>query len=394
MVKMNLYKMLGDWHFPTRIYFGPGRLAELTAVCRSAEMKRPLLVTDSTLAEHPAVRRALRDNNESGLPTGLFSDIRPNPVGRNVREGLHAFRSGEHDGVIAFGGGSAMDTGKVIALLARQRVDIWDLAGKWQQITPASVAPVVAVPTTSGTGSEVGRAAVITQASVRVKTIIIHAGMMPVAVVADPALTTGLPARLTAATGMDALAHSFEALCAKDCHPMADGIAMEGIRLVRKWLPEAVRNGSNMEARSCMMAAAIMGATAFQKGLGAIHALSHPVGAVYDTHHGLTNAVFMPYVMAFNRPAIEDKMHRLSRYLGLEPAGFDAVMDWVLELRDICGIPHTLRELGLPSTDFSELAAMAAADPCAPENPVPVPQDALLRLYRDAFEGRLPSEQD
>lgn len=391
MVNLDLHKMRGDWHFPTRIYFGPGRIAELTAVCRSAGMQRPLLVTDSTLAAHPALRRAWRDNNESGLPTGLFSEIRSNPVAGNVRQGLKAYRSGEHDGVIAFGGGSAMDAGKVIALLARQHVDIWDLAGRWQQITPESIAPVVAVPTTSGTGSEVGRAAVITRASTRAKTILIHAGMMPVAVVADPALTTGLPAHLTAATGMDALAHSLEALCAKYCHPMADGIAMEGIRLVHRWLPEALRHGGNMRARSHMMAAAIMGATAFQKGLGAIHALSHPVGAVYDTHHGLTNAVFMPYVMAFNRLAIEDKMHRLSRYLGLEPAGFDAVMDWVLELRSICKIPHTLREMGLPSADFGELARLAAADPCAPENPVPVPREALLQIYRDAYEGTLPS---
>ncbi len=382
--------MRGDWQFPTRIYFGPGRITELTAVCRSIGLRRPLLVTDRTLAAMPTVQKAIRSNEENGLLTGLFSDVRPNPVGQNVRDGLQAFRSGGHDGVIAFGGGSAMDTGKVIALLAGQRADIWDLEGKWQQVAPDRVAPIVAVPTTSGTGSEVGRAAVVTRSASRVKTIILHPAMMPAAVVADPALTFGLPAHLTAATGMDALAHSFEALCARFCHPMADGIAMEGIRLIRNWLPIAVRQGQDMEARTYMMAAAIMGATAFQKGLGAIHALSHPVGAIYDTHHGLTNAVFMPYVMAFNRPAIEDKMHRLSRLLGLEPSGFQAVMHWVLELRSNCGIPHTLRELGVPRTDFGELARMAAADPCTPENPVPAPQDALLQLYKDAYNGNLP----
>ncbi len=382
--------MRGDWHFPTRIYFGPGRITELTAVCRSIGVNRPLLVTDRTLAALPAVQNAIRSNEENGLLTGLFSDVRPNPVGRNVRDGLQAFRSGGHDGVIAFGGGSAMDTGKVIALLAGQTADIWDLEGKWQQIAPESVARVVAVPTTAGTGSEVGRAAVVTRSAAQVKTIILHPAIMPAAVVADPALTSGLPPHLTAATGMDALAHGFEALCARFCHPMADGIAMEGIRLVREWLPIAVRQGQDIEARTYMMAAAVMGATAFQKGLGAIHALSHPVGAIYDTHHGLTNAVFMPYVMAFNRPAIEDKMHRLSRFLGLEPAGFQAVMRWVLELRSICEIPHTLRGLGIPRSDFGELAKMAAADPCAPENPVPVPHDALLQLYQDAYDGKLP----
>ncbi len=385
----NLHTLRGDWHYPTRIYFGPGRITELTAVCRAVGMARPLLVTDATLAALPAVRDAVKLNEERGLPTAIFADVQSNPVGRNVHHGLEAFRAGAHDGVIAMGGGSAMDTGKVIALMARQTADFWDYAGRWHQIVADAIAPVVAVPTTSGTGSEVARAAVITNEHRQEKTIVLHPGLIPKAVVADPSLTTGLPPTLTAATGMDALAHCLEALCAPYYHPMSDGIAMEAIRYVRNWLPVAVREGDNLQARVHMMAAATMGAVAFQKGLGAIHALSHPVGAVYNTHHGLANAVFMPYVMAINRPAIEEKMQRLGRFLGLGPRGTDAILDWILELRSDIGIPHTLRELGIPSSRFQDLATRAAADPCGPENPVPLGYDAFLQLYQDAYTGRL-----
>ena len=379
----------GDWRYPTTIYFGPGRITELSMVCRSVGVARPLLVTDAGLAALPIVRDAVAHNAEGGLPTAVFSDVQSNPVERNVAGGVAAYRAGGHDGVIAMGGGSAMDTGKVIALMAGQEGTLWDYTGKWHQIPPDTIAPVVAVPTTAGTGSEVGRAAVITHEATQVKKIMLHPGMMPRAVVADPVLTLGLPPHLTAATGMDALAHSLEAFCASFHHPMADGIALEGMRLVHDWLPEAVRDGANLDARAHMMAAATMGAVAFQKGLGAIHALSHPVGAVYDTHHGLTNAVFMPYVLAFNRPAIEDKMERLACYLGLPDPGFDAVVRWILDLRNTLNIPHTLRDLGVPDDRFDDLAAMAAADPCAPENPVSVGEAELGQLFQDAFEGRL-----
>ncbi len=374
----------GDWSYPIAIHFGPGRIAELPDVCRSAGITKPLLVTDAGLAALPMVREAVARNEEAGVPTAVFADVQSNPVERNVVDGLAAYRAGGHDGIIAMGGGSAMDTGKVIAMMAGQEGALWDYEDDWRQIPLDTIAPVVAVPTTAGTGSEVGRAAVITHEATRVKKIILHPGMMPRAVVADPALTLGLPPNLTAATGMDALAHSLEAFCAPFHHPMADGIALEGMRLVHAWLPEAVRDGKNLSARAHMMAAATMGAVAFQKGLGAIHALSHPVGAVYDTHHGLTNAVFMPYVLAFNRPAIEDKMERLARYLGLPDPGFDAVLRWILDLRVALDIPHTLRDLGVPADRLDDLAAMAAADPCAPENPVPVGQAAFRQLYEDA----------
>ncbi len=381
--------LCGDWSYPTAIRFGPGRIAALAKSCRSVGITRPLLVTDSGLAALPMVREAVARNEEAGVPTAVFSDVQSNPVERNVAGGLAAYRTGGHDGVIAMGGGSAMDTGKIIALMAGQEGALWDYGGKWQQIPLGAIAPIVAVPTTAGTGSEVGRAAVITHEATRVKKIILHPGMMPRAVVADPALTLGLPSHLTAATGMDALAHSLEAFCAPFHHPMADGIALEGMRLVHAWLPVAVRDGANLTARAHMMAAATMGAVAFQKGLGAIHALSHPVGAIYDTHHGLTNAVFMPYVLAFNRPAIEEKMERLARYLALPNPGFDAVLRWILDLRAALDIPHTLRDLGVPADRLDDLAAMAAADPCAPENPVPVGEAELRQLYEDALDGQI-----
>lgn len=385
---MNL-DLRADWHYPTRIYFGPGRITELAAICRSLAITRPLLVTDANLASLSFVREAVDENRQSGLPTEVFSDVQSNPTDCNVKSGLAAFRGGKHDGIIALGGGSVMDTGKAIALMSQQSVELWEIAGKWQQIPAGAVAPVVAIPTTSGTGSEVGRAVVITDTRKNVKTIILHPGLMPAAVLADPALTVGLSSRLTAATGMDALAHCLEALCAEYYHPMCDGIAMEGIRYVANWLPRAVQEGGHIEARAHMMAAATMGAVAFQKGLGAIHALSHPLGAVHDMHHGLSNGVLMPYVMTHNRPAICKKMQRLGGFLGIDQAGFDAVLNWILELRAMVGIPHTLREAGITDIDYEYLAIMAAADPCAAENPVPIGQEALMLIYSHAHNGEL-----
>ncbi len=379
----------GDWSFPTAIRFGAGRIVELAEVCQGLEMTRPLFVTDAGLMGLSMVREAVARSEDAGVPMIIFSDVKSNPVEGNVADGLTVYRAGGCDGVIAFGGGSVMDVAKVIALMAGQAGSLWDYEDDWKQIPGETIAPVIAVPTTAGTGSEVGRAAVITDEATQVKKILLHPGMMPRAVIADPALTLGLPPFLTAATGMDALAHSLEALCAPFHHPMADGIALEGIRLVHAWLPEAVRNGANLEARAHMLAAATMGAVAFQKGLGAIHSLSHPVGAIYDTHHGLTNAVFMPYVLAFNRPAIDEKMTHLARYLGLPDPGFDAVLHWILDLRRILDVPHTLHDLGIPADRLDDLAAMAAADPCTPENPVPVGKAELRQLYEDAFEGRL-----
>ena len=382
----------GNWNYPTSVRFGVGRIAELAEACRALGMKRPLLVTDPGLAKSAMVAGALQANERSALSTGLFFDIKPNPIGKNVEDGLKAFRNGKHDGVIAFGGGSALDAGKVIAFMAGQDRPLWDfedVGDNWTRAKASAIASVVAVPTTSGTGSEVGRAGVITNEKTHTKTIIFHPKMMPGIVICDPALVVGLPPHLTAATGMDALAHCLEAYCAPGFHPLADGIAVEGMRLIKDWLPVAVREGANLTARSHMMAAAAMGATAFQKGLGAIHSLSHPVGAVYDTHHGLTNAVFMPYVLVFNRPAIEEKIIRLARYLGFAKPSFESVLEWTLTLRKEFNIPHTAKELGVETLRLDELSRMAAADPTASGNPVPVQARELKGLFEAALAGRL-----
>ncbi len=385
-------KLRANWNYPTAVRFGVGRIAELPDACKSVGMKKPLLVTDPGLAKLPMIEAALASLKAAGLGNALFSDIRSNPVAKNVEDGLRVYRSGRHDGVVAFGGGSALDCAKTIAFMSGQRRPMWDfedIGDWWTRADPAGIAPVVAVPTTSGTGSEVGRASVIINEETHTKKVIFHPKMMPVVVIADPALTVGLPPHVTAATGMDALAHNLEAYLAPGYHPLAEGIAVEGTRLVKEWLPVAVKDGKNLLARAHMMAAAAMGATAFQKGLGAIHALSHPVGAVYDTHHGLTNAVVMPYVLLFNRSAIEPKLIRLAAWLGLPNPSFQAVLDWVLALRKEIGIPHTLKDLGVGTEKLDLLSEMAAVDPTAGGNPIPIGVPELKKMFIDCIEGRL-----
>ena len=384
--------LTGTWSYPTQVRFGPGRIAELPRACKSLGMSRPLLVTDPGLAALPMVAEAVAANEAAGLPTAVFSEVKPNPLGRNVEDGVAVFREGGHDGVIAFGGGSGLDAAKAIAFMAGQDRPIWDfedVGSNWKRADPAGIAPIVAVPTTAGTGSEVGRASVILQEESHSKRIIFHPKMLPGIVISDPELTLGLPAHITAATGMDALAHCLEAYCAPGFHPMAEGIAVEGLRLVKDWLPTAVEDGGNLAARAQMLAAASMGATAFQKGLGAIHSLSHPIGAIYDTHHGLTNAVVMPYVLAFNRPAIEDKMIRLAAWLGLAEPSFSAVQGWILGLRSALSIPHSLREIGVGDDRVEEIAEAAAVDPTAPTNPIPLDPPALRAMMENALEGRV-----
>jgi alcohol dehydrogenase class IV len=382
----------GNWNYPTQVRFGPGRIAELARACKSLGMTRPLLITDPGLAKLPMIKAAIAANEAEGVPTGLFSDVKANPVGKNVEDGLKAYRAGKHDGVIAWGGGSGLDAAKVIAFMAGQSKPMWefeDRGDNWKAANADGIPPIIAVPTTAGTGSEVGRAGVILDESDHTKKVIFHPKMLPAIVISDPELTVGLPAHITAATGMDALAHCLEAYCAPGFHPMAEGIAVEGMRLVKDWLPAAVADGKDLAARAHMLAAASMGATAFQKGLGAIHALSHPVGAIYDTHHGLTNAVFMPYVLAFNRPVIEDKMVRLAAWLELPKPSFQSVMDWVMALREELKVPHTLMGLGVDDSRLDELSRMAAEDPTASGNPIEVGPAELKAMYIAALEGRV-----
>ena len=382
----------GNWNYPTSMRFGVGRIKELPDACKQLGFKKPLLVTDPGLAKLPMIQEALASLKAAGLQAGLFSDIKGNPIAKNVEDGLKAFRDGGYDGIIAFGGGSALDAAKAIALMAGQKRPMWDfedIGDNWTRADPKGIVATIAVPTTSGTGSEVGRASVITNEATHTKKIIFHPKMLPSIVISDPALTVGLPAHVTAATGMDALAHCLEAYCAPGFHPMADGIAVEGMRLVKTSLTTAVKDGKNLAARANMMAAASMGATAFQKGLGAIHSLSHPVGAVYDTHHGLTNAVVMPYVLEFNRAAIEDKMMRLAAWLGLPNPSFKSVMSWVIALRKEIGIPHTLKDIGVGSDRIDELSEMAAVDPTAGGNPVPAGVPEMKKMFVASIEGRL-----
>lgn len=384
--------LIGNWNYPTTVRFGAGRIGELPDACRALGMERPMLVTDPGLAKLPMVQEAVARNEAAGIPITVFSDIKPNPVSQNVEEGLKLYRSAKHDGVVALGGGSALDAGKTIAFMVGQTRPMWDfedIGDNWKAANASGIVAIIAVPTTAGTGSEVGRASVILNEATHTKKVIFHPRMLPSIVIADPELTVGLPPHITAATGMDALAHCLEAYCVPTYHPMAEGIAVEGMRLIKDWLPVAVRDGKNLTARANMMAAASMGATAFQKGLGAIHALSHPVGALYDTHHGLTNAVVMPYVLAFNRTAIDDKLARLAAWLGLPNPSFEAVMQWVLELREELAIPHTLQDLGVGDNRLEQLAEMAAVDPTAGGNPIPVGVPELKGLFVSAIEGRL-----
>jgi alcohol dehydrogenase class IV len=377
-----------NWSFPTRIWAGPGRLAELPQACAQLHITRPLIVTDQALATHAIVHSA----REKLRSAGLFAGVKSNPTASNVEAGLRVYRAGSHDGVVAIGGGSGLDAGKAIAFMSGQSRPMWDfedIGDWWTRADPSGIACVVAIPTTAGTGSEVGRAAVILNEQTHQKKIIFHPQMMPGIVISDPELTVGLPARITAATGMDALVHCFEAFCAPGFHPFADGVALEGLRLIARFLPRACADGRDLEARANMLAAASMGAAAFQKGLGAVHAIAHPVGSWFDTHHGLTNAVILPYVMRHNRRAISEKTEVIARSLNLPQPSFDTLFDWVLELRRSLGIPGSLAEIGVGVGNAAVIGEEAARDPSASGNPIPVDSAALERIFRAAVTGDL-----
>lgn len=383
---------IANWNYPTSVKVGAGRASELPQWCASLGMKRPLLVTDPGLAALPMTVKLLDSCRSAGLDAGLFHAIKGNPTGKNVDDGVVAFKAGGHDGVIAFGGGSALDAAKAIALMAGQDRPLWDfedVGDNHLRVNVAGMAPVVAMPTTAGTGSEVGGASVITDEREHVKRIIFHAKMLPAVVILDPELTVGLPPKITAATGMDALSHSLEAYCSPFYHPMAVGIAVEGIRLVKDYLPRACENGADLEARLQMLVASSMGATAFQRGLGAMHALAHPLGALYDAHHGLLNAILMPYVLRANQSVIASRIGLLARYLELPDPSFDSFLDWVLEMRAALGIPHTLAQIGIDAKEAERIGRMAHADGSAGTNPIPFTPQAYAGILVNAVEGVL-----
>ncbi len=376
-------QLTGNWSYPTSIRFGAGRIAEIADACKAVGMQKPLLVTDRGLAGLPITQATLDLLDAGGLGRALFADVDPNPNEKNLEAGLAAYRDGGHDGVVAFGGGSGLDLGKIVAFMCGQTRPVWDfedIGDWWTRADADAIAPIVAVPTTAGTGSEVGRAGVVSNSETHEKKIIFHPKVLPSIVICDPELTVGMPAKITAGTGMDAFAHCLEAYCSPIYHPLSQGIAIEGMRLVKEYLPRAYANGGDIEARAHMMSAAAMGATAFQKGLGAIHALSHPVGAFYNTHHGTTNAVVMAPVLQFNRAAIEARIDRLAAYLGIT-GGFDGFHDFVVELNASLGIPKNLTELGVSDPDLDWLVESALKDPSVGGNPTPMDADNTRRLF-------------
>ncbi len=364
----------------------------MAEICKAMGMDAPLLITDPGLAALPMVEKVVADVTAAGLPCGLFSAIKANPTGENVQDGVDYYKEHGHDGVIAFGGGSALDAAKAVALMVGQDRPIWDfedVGDNWLRVNAEKMAPVVAVPTTAGTGSEVGRASVITDPQHHIKKIIFHPKMLPEQVILDPELIIGLPKMITAATGMDALSHNLEAFCSPFYHPMAQGIAVEGIRLIAEYLPRAVADGNDIEARTQMLVCSSMGATAFQKGLGGMHALAHPLGALYDAHHGMLNAILMPYVLKANQAAIKKHMDRLTRYLDLKETGFSGFLSWVLALREELAIPHRLSALDIDDSRAETIGNMAVEDPSAGGNPIAFSADEYQRIFVDAVNGNL-----
>ncbi len=378
-------------NYPNPIKFGTGRIKELPDLCKASGIMKPLFVTDKGLAGTDMVKDAIANLKKSGLTVGTFFDLRPNPSEENVLEGCKAFRAGGHDGVVCFGGGSALDTGKMIALMHGQTISIFDLedVGDWWTRADASkIAPNICIPTTAGTGSEVGRAGVITHPKTHEKKIIFHPAIMPKVAILDPELSTGLPAKLTAATGFDALAHCLESYCCPNYHPLSDGVALEGMRLIKENLVKAVKKPNDLNARGNMLMASAMGATAFQKGMGAIHALSHPFGGLYDAHHGMLNGIIMPYVVKANRKKIETKIERVAAYLGIK-GGFNGFLKFILALRKDTGIPHKLADIGIDTKRLDEVAEVAKRDPNDSGNPVKLSVKQYKALAKKCVVGDL-----
>tara|TARA_A100001388_G_scaffold71827_1_gene50930 strand:- start:408 stop:1571 length:1164 start_codon:yes stop_codon:yes gene_type:complete len=382
-----------NWNYPTTMWVGENRIKDLGSACKNLNIKKPLLVTDSGLAKSDIIQNALSDLKKNGILVELYSNVVGNPTGTNVNEGVKIFKNDNCDGVIAFGGGSGLDVGKAIAFMSGQTLPIWDfedVGDNWTKANSDKIAPIIAVPTTAGTGSETGRASVILNEETGVKNIIFHPKFLPSIVILDPVLTVGLPAKITAATGMDALAHCLEAYCSFGYHPMADGIALEGIRIIDKWLLRAVENGSDIRARMNMLTAASMGSTAFQKGLGAIHSLSHPVNALNNIHHGLSNAIFMPYVLTFNKDVIEERIIKICKYIELKNQTFDGFIQWVLNLRKKLNIPHKLSDV-IEEKDLKidRLSKMALVDPSTGGNPKKLTEADMKIMYQHSMSGTL-----
>jgi len=388
-LKINLENT--NWNYPTPIRFGIDRVKELSLFIDELKISNPLIVTDPQFREVDQFKGIIGSLNNSNKNYSIFSEIKGNPTGTNIRDGVDVFLSNKNDGVIAIGGGSSIDAGKAVAFMSKQKENIWyfeDIGDNWTKAIIDNLPKVIAIPTTAGTGSETGRASLIVDEETYTKKIIFHPTMLPDLVVLDPSLTISLPKYLTAATGMDALAHCLEAYCSNNFHPMAHGIALEGIKIIKENLLTAYNDPGNIEARAKMLVSSMMGSTAFQKGLGAIHSLSHPINAVNDVHHGLSNAIFMPYVVKFNQSQIEERIFFLSKYIDLENQSFDGFLQWILDLRKQLAIPHTLKDLNI-NFDFDKLSKMALVDPSTSTNPLDLNEDDMKALYISSYEGNL-----
>ena len=397
--------ILENWGYPNTVWFGNNRIKDLPKACKILNIKRPLLVTDRDLVKTPMLLQAVELNKKNSLTTEIFFDLKGNPLGSQVIKGVEKFKNGNHDGVIAFGGGSSLDVGKSIALQESMNRPLWDFTDGgsfWKDndydksmavnkiSNPDSIKPIIAVPTTAGTGSETSRAAAIINDETKIKKIVFHPRMLPTLTILDPKLTSGMPSFLTAATGMDALAHNLEAYCAPGYHPMADGIALEGMKLIKDWLKIAVYDGGNLEARGHMLTSSSMGATAFQKGLGAIHSLSHPVNSLFNVHHGLSNGIFMPYVLTFNKSTIEDKIIKACDYLEIKNKSFNGFVDWTLLLREETKIPHKITDTkNISDIDIEKMSPMALSDPCTPGNPKKLNENDMKKMYENSCSGKL-----
>ena len=381
-----------NWNYPTSVWVGENRVKDLSEACKNLSISKPLFVTDKDLINLEMVKNIISDLRQNYNNMSIFSNFSGNPIGENVEEGVEVFNKKKCDGVIAFGGGSGLDVGKAIAFMSGQTRPIWDfedIGDYWKRADESNIVPIIAVPTTAGTGSETGRASAIINNQTGIKKIIFHPKFLPSIVILDPILTIDLPPRLTAATGMDALAHNLEAFCAPCFHPMADGIAIEGLKLIKKSLLKAVKDGKNIEARSNLLAAASMGSTAFQKGLGAIHSLSHPVNAQFNVHHGLSNAIFMPYVLTYNKSFIENRIISICDYLNLDKS-FDSFLNWILELRKELNIPHKISDvIDIKKINIKELSKMALEDPSTTSNPRKLNIDDMKILYEHSISGKL-----
>ena len=384
--------MKTNWNYPTSVWVGEDRIKDLSEACKNLKISSPLFVTDKDLINLEMTKTIILEVKKKFTNLAIFSNFSGNPIGENVEEGVLEFKKNKCDGVIAFGGGSGLDVGKAIAFMSAQSRPIWDfedIGDYWKRANEKNIAPIIAVPTTAGTGSETGRASAIINNKTGIKKIIFHPKFLPSVVILDPVLTVDLSPRLTAATGMDALAHNLEAFCAPGFHPMADGIAIEGMKLIKKSLIKAVNNGKDLEARADLLAAASMGSTAFQKGLGAIHSLSHPVNAQFNVHHGLSNAIFMPYVLTFNKALIEDRIISICDYLNLEK-NFQSFLNWVLDLRKKLNIPHKLSEVvDVKKINLDKLSKMALEDPSTATNPKKMTIDDMKILYEHSISGKL-----